>query len=594
MNEADFIPYTATSTPGSGAVLVLAPHPDDEVFGCAGAIMRHAEAGDPVHVVIVTDAAWMEGTAYAATRQHESRAAASVLGYGEPTFWGLPDRGLEYGEWLIRRVSECIEQHRAEFVYAPSCREIHPDHRALALAAAEAVRRSPRPIDLVMYEVGVPLQPNWLLDISALLIERKKAAMACFASQIERQAYDRQISALNQFRTYTLPGSVEAAEAYRIVSRDQLRANPVAALRQETFDAPGWSAEASVGLPLVSVIICRSDRPGLTEALDAVALQTYPQIEIVVVDAGGGSHSELPEWWGRFPLHRVPWDQPLPYARAANEGLDQARGDYLALFDEDTLAYPDHIATLVEILRHSRQARCACAGNGPGNEFFYQQKLLERGCVPLQTVLFDRSLLAQGCRFDERLQGAEDWDFLLQVSQHSLFICSDRVTVRSRRHGESNLRTRGGEAPAHDAAAALFDKWRTAWSGRQWADIVRSRDSQVDEVEQRVAAVRRELEDRVAELEAELSGIRSRFSELAAEREQQRGLLADMEAAVCRGLEDKESLSAWAAGLQRTVDSLQASTSWRLTVPLRFLYRIARGQFCNATPPGRSGLSHRE
>ena len=39
---------------GGGPVLVLAPHPDDEVLGVGGTMARLAEAGAEVHVAIVT------------------------------------------------------------------------------------------------------------------------------------------------------------------------------------------------------------------------------------------------------------------------------------------------------------------------------------------------------------------------------------------------------------------------------------------------------------------------------------------------------------------------------------------------------------
>lgn len=216
--EQTFIPYHAETRLGRGRMLVFAPHPDDEVLGCGGAILSHVAAGESVRVIIATDGAFgaADATAYAETRQMESRAAAAVLGYGEPEFWGLPDRGLHADEALAQRVAAALAAYAPALVLAPSWWEIHPDHTALSLAVTEAVRRSASGIHLALYEVGMPLHPNRLLDITASL-PRKQAALACFVSQMTRQAYDAHILSLNRYRTYTLPAAVQAAEAYRCI-----------------------------------------------------------------------------------------------------------------------------------------------------------------------------------------------------------------------------------------------------------------------------------------------------------------------------------------------------------------------------------------
>ncbi len=268
--EHEFVPYHAERSLANGRALVLAPHPDDEVFGCGGAIMRHVEAGDPIRVVIVTDGTYgraSDAKDHADERQRESQHAASVLSCEEPVFWGLPDRGLEYGESLIGRILDAIQSWEAALVYAPSWWEVHPDHFVLALATAEAVRRCPRHIQLAMYEVGVPLHANRLLDITDLR-ERKQAAMACFKSQLAQQHYDRHVTALNSFRTYTLPADIRAAEAYRLLTAEALREAPLNAMRPTPSNSLRALAESLRGP--TSLAADDDERHRLTAMIEAL------------------------------------------------------------------------------------------------------------------------------------------------------------------------------------------------------------------------------------------------------------------------------------------------------------------------------------
>ncbi len=225
MMEQTLIPYTATTTLPEGSVLVLAPHPDDEVFGCGGAIMQHIKQGQTVHVFVMTDGQaampYQHETyrsAYISQRQQESLQAAKILGYGKPSFFDISDRQLQRSDVLLQQLLDFITVHQIQYLYIPSIFELHPDHIASTKIGLELAEYSH--LKLVMYEVGAPLMPNRLLDITPFW-ERKKAAMACFNSQLALQNYDKHIAGLNVYRAYTLPQSVKAAEAYCIADYDQ-------------------------------------------------------------------------------------------------------------------------------------------------------------------------------------------------------------------------------------------------------------------------------------------------------------------------------------------------------------------------------------
>lgn len=229
--EQDYIPYQAEINPPKGNVLILAPHPDDEVFGCGGAIMRHLSQNDQVSVIIATDghAAIIHENEnakqrYISMRYQESKNAEQVLGYEELHFWGFPDRELKYNKSTVEKTIQSIQNLQATVIYAPSIFEIHPDHFNLAQIAIDAVIATQT--TLMMYEIGVPLRPNFLLDIADLK-DRKHQAMQCFSSQTQLNDYINIIQSLNIYRTYTLPNHVKAVEGFYLISGETLQKSPL-------------------------------------------------------------------------------------------------------------------------------------------------------------------------------------------------------------------------------------------------------------------------------------------------------------------------------------------------------------------------------
>jgi LmbE family N-acetylglucosaminyl deacetylase/uncharacterized small protein (DUF1192 family) len=206
--------------PAKTRVLAFAPHPDDEVFGCGGALALFADRGADVRVIIVTDgeAGLSEDPSAASNiRREESLRAAKHLGYVPPDFWGLPDRGL--GVWtLVDRIITATAKSRAELIFLPSPLEIHPDHQALGLAGILALPALAASSEVWFYEISQPLsEPTHLIPINSVM-EKKNAAMACFQSQLTQLPYGQRIAGLNHFRAYHLGPNVSAAEAFVAVT----------------------------------------------------------------------------------------------------------------------------------------------------------------------------------------------------------------------------------------------------------------------------------------------------------------------------------------------------------------------------------------
>jgi len=224
-----YIPYQTAQLPAAQKVWVIAPHPDDEVFGCAGAALSYAAQKAQVHVTVVSS-----GTGYThddsaaliqSTREAETNSALQLMGLGPAHFMQLPDRGLNQCADLPRKLFLEMQEHRFDVVLAPSLDEVHPDHLAVTralFAALEQIKAEGGALPwVVQYEVGAPLKPNLLLDMTTLW-PRKLQAMQCFKSQQLAQDYAKHIEALNTFRTYSLPNTVSHAEAYRVLAPDEV------------------------------------------------------------------------------------------------------------------------------------------------------------------------------------------------------------------------------------------------------------------------------------------------------------------------------------------------------------------------------------
>lgn len=230
--------------PPRGAVLVISPHPDDEIIGPGATLIHHAEAGDPIRLVFVCSGVHgdpdglfdVEG--YAERRANESRGVAArylktddIHFYGYPdsldsdgldsTFGSLPDDHDEKRRVLIEGLAQDIAGHieatQPRCVYYPWQGEVHLDHwavgSAVKLLATNEARRFPDTA-FMGYEVWTTLVPETLVDTSQTHAA-KLEAIRCFETQMAYRDYASIVDGLNIHRAaLTRDRSRTAAEAF--------------------------------------------------------------------------------------------------------------------------------------------------------------------------------------------------------------------------------------------------------------------------------------------------------------------------------------------------------------------------------------------
>jgi hypothetical protein len=191
--------------------------------------------------------------------------------------------------------------------------------------------------------------------------------------------------------------------------------------------------------PTVSVVIPAYNCAALLPtAVESVLGQTYPGVEVIVVD--DGSTDDTPDVLASLG-QKIRWTRQgnRGPGAARNRGLGMARGEYVMFLDADDWILPDKL--------HRQMRQLAASGSAgwvycdvkyvdesgrllllASDRFAYRKRsrldgwlfsqLFQGNFIPVHAALFQRQCLDMAGPFDEdhRLIGVEDWDLLLRVA----------------------------------------------------------------------------------------------------------------------------------------------------------------------------------
>ncbi len=461
-------------------VLMLAPHPDDETLTCGGTLILHADHGDAVKVLFLTDGSRGDFTQthsakrLVTLRKHEAVEACRVLGISDLEFWGFADRQLPVSGQAMDRLCKLLLDYKPTLIYAPSPQEFHPDHRAAAELIWHAATRTRIDAEIAFYESNQPIVVNRLVDVSAVQ-ERKAEACECYRTQLRHHPYADAATSLSRYRALPVAPAVTHAEGFFVVDSAEIVGHPLDwfTVRQRLPVAELRAAER----PLVSIVVRTKDRPSLLrEALSSIFTQTYPNLEVVLVNDGLVDVSTIAgEFAQVFPIHVVA-TAGAGRTAAANAGARYANGKYLNFLDDDDLLYSMHIERLVSFLEHTgaRVAYSDCERvryEWAGEEFqltsdkpviqgvqYDRDRLYYHNFIPFMTAVFEKSLAEEIGFFDESLEVLEDWDFWIRAARITDFQRLPGVTARYRFFMER---------PHADLAARVHSKHLEDWANRE-------------------------------------------------------------------------------------------------------------------------------
>ena len=222
------------------------------------------------------------------------------------------------------------------------------------------------------------------------------------------------------------------------------------------FKSKRWkTADAGAEkLPLVSILIRTCDRPAwLRQALSSVAAQTHRPLEVIVVEDGPpDSRSIVAEFEDRLAIRYQATGNKVGRAQAGNLALSLATGEYLNFLDDDDLLFADHVEVLVDAAQqgnfraayalswetHTEVLDATTARHRETMHLtrhrqpFNRVILWHHNYLPIQTVLFQRSLFEQYGGFDSQLDQLEDWNLWTRFTLADDFTFVPKTTSKYR------------------------------------------------------------------------------------------------------------------------------------------------------------------
>ena len=213
-------------------ILVVAAHPDDEVLGCGGTLIKLSELGNEINIIFLADGVTSrdeEKVTEIEERRTAARKASNIMGVKKIIFGDFPDNQMDTIPLIkiVKKIERVINDFQPNIIFTHHKGDLNIDH----VITHQAVVTATRPITnfkietILFFEIlsstewqmansSSPFIPNWYEDISGFL-ERKCLALEAYENEMRNWPHPRSIKgamSLANFRGSSI--NVDAAEAF--------------------------------------------------------------------------------------------------------------------------------------------------------------------------------------------------------------------------------------------------------------------------------------------------------------------------------------------------------------------------------------------
>lgn len=215
-------------------IIVISAHPDDEVIGVGGTLLKHKTAGDEIYWLITTNVFEEQGFSKdrVESRQKEIESVANRLGVKKVFKLDYPTMSLSTSSLvkMVPEISMVFSEVQPEIIYCLNRSDAHSDHRITFDAVVSCTKsfRYPYIKRVLMYECisetefapNLPekvFMPNYYVDISDFLKE-KLEIMSIYESELEEHPFPRSLRNLEALATFRGASvGVEYAESFQLI-----------------------------------------------------------------------------------------------------------------------------------------------------------------------------------------------------------------------------------------------------------------------------------------------------------------------------------------------------------------------------------------
>ena len=204
-------------------ILVIAPHPDDEVLGMGGTIKKLSKKNKIILCVVSEGAtAQYKDKKMIKVRRDSCKKTAKILGISQIQFLDYPDMRLNLSHLDInKKLEEIIEKYKPEIVYTAPKNDLNLDHQVVFNSTLVACRPKSGVKQILCYEIQgntkVPFVPNVFENIEKEFPYKIKG-FKMYKSEIEEFPNPRSIAAIENLAIQRgIESGTRKAEAFELI-----------------------------------------------------------------------------------------------------------------------------------------------------------------------------------------------------------------------------------------------------------------------------------------------------------------------------------------------------------------------------------------